>query len=381
MQSPNVAYVNYQNISDNVAQICAEMNKPVMAVVKADAYGHGLINSSHAALLGGAQWLGVALLSEALEIRKAGIAAPLLAWLTPPGTDFESAIKNDIDLSISSIQQLQEIYAASLRVGLIARVHLKVDTGMSRAGALDEFPEIVSELTRLCDANEVELIGTWSHLACADEPTHPLNAEQLKRFKAALEYMHDENLNPGIRHIANSSAITGLPEATFDLVRAGLLIYGLSPTNLPPKNIILKPAMELRARLLLVKQIPKGVTVGYGATVEVVKETIIGIVAFGYADGLPRSTDGSAYFLHNDLPAHLIGRVSMDQCAIDLGIDSIAKAGDEVIIFGSKLLANVLAKAAGTISYEIVSGIGARIPRVAITQTNPVNPANPVSEV
>lgn len=372
MYAPNVAYVNYQNISDNVAQICAVIKKPVMAVVKADAYGHGLIKSSHAALLGGATWLGVALLSEAFEIRKAGIAAPVLAWLTPPGADFEGAIKNDIDLSISSLQQLQEIYAASLRVGLIARVHLKVDTGMSRAGALDEFPEIVSELNRLTAANEIELIGTWSHLACADEPAHPLNAEQIKRFKSALEYMNDENLNPGICHIANSSAIIGLPDATFDLVRAGLLIYGLSPTNVPPRNISLKPAMELRARLLLVKNIPPGATVGYGATVKVEQETKIGIVAFGYADGLPRSTDGTAYFLHNNLPAHLIGRVSMDQCAIDLGIDSIAKAGDEVVIFGVKPLANELAKAAGTISYEIVSGIGSRTPRISLNSASEV---------
>ena len=375
MQLPNAAYINYQNISNNVAQICELTNKPVMAVVKADAYGHGLINSSQAALLGGAQWLGVALLSEAIEIRKAGIAAPLLAWLTPPGADFESAIKNDIDLSISSIQQLQEIYAASLRVGLIARVHLKVDTGMSRSGALDEFPELVSELNRLTSANEIELVGSWSHFACADEPAHPLNAEQIKRFNSALEYMNDENLNPGIRHIANSSAIIGLPEARFDLVRAGLIIYGLSPTNIPPKNLSLKPAMELRARLLLVKEIPRGATVGYGATVQVTKETKIGIVTFGYADGLPRSTDGSAYFLHNNLPAHLIGRVSMDQCAIDLGIDSSAKAGDEVTIFGEKLLVNELAKAAGTISYEIVSGIGSRTPRI------PVAPDIQVSEV
>ena len=375
MTIPNFAFINYQNISENVSQICAVTKKPVMAVVKADAYGHGLIKSSEAALAGGAQWLGVALLSEAIEIRKAGIAAPLLAWLTPPGTDFESAIKNDIDLSISSIQQLQEIYAASLRVGLIARVHLKVDTGMSRSGALDEFPELVSELNRLTSANEIELVGTWSHFACADEPAHPLNAEQIKRFNSALEYMNDENLNPGIRHIANSSAIIGLPEAKFDLVRAGLIIYGLSPTNIPPNNLSLKPAMELRARLLLVKKIPPGATVGYGATVEVKKETKIGIVTFGYADGLPRSTDGSAYFLHNNLPAHLIGRVSMDQCAIDLGIDSSAKAGDEVTIFGEKLLVNELAKAAGTISYEIVSGIGSRTPRI------PVAPDTQVSEV
>lgn len=373
MQLPNTAYINYQNISDNVAQICAVINKPVMAVVKADAYGHGLIKSSQAALLGGAQWLGVALLSEAIEIRKAGIAAPLLAWLTPPGEDFEGAIKNDVDLSVSSLQQLQEIYAASLRVGLIARVHLKVDTGMSRAGALDEFPEIVSELNRLTAANEIELVGTWSHFACADEPAHPLNAEQVKRFNSALEYMNDEGLNPGIRHIANSSAIIGLPEATFDLVRAGLLIYGLSPTNIPPKNLSLKPVMELRARLLLVKDIPPGATVGYGATLQVTKETKIGIVTFGYADGLPRSADETAYFLHNNKPAHLIGRISMDQCAIDLGIDSIAKAGDEVIIFGAKPLAGELAKAAGTISYEIVSGIGSRTPRIPVAAENQVS--------
>lgn len=363
-QSPNVAYINYQNISDNVSQICKVTNKPVMAVVKADAYGHGLINSSRAALLGGAQWLGVALLSEALEIRKAGIAAPILAWLTPPGDDFESAIKNNIDLSISSLQQLNEIYAAALKVNLVARLHLKVDTGMSRSGALDEFPTLVAQLCRLSASAEIDLVGTWSHLACADQPDHPLNTEQIRRFKSALAYMEDENLNPGIRHLANSSAIIGLPDATFDLVRAGLLIYGLSPTNLPPKQLILNPAMELRARLLLVKQIPKGATVGYGATVKVERDTKIGVVTFGYADGLPRSTDSSAYFLHNGVRANLIGRVSMDQCVIDLGIDSPAIAGDEVIIFGKKPLVNELAAAGGTISYEIVSGIGPRTPRV-----------------
>lgn len=296
MYAPNVAYVNYQNISDNVAQICAVIKKPVMAVVKADAYGHGLIKSSHAALLGGAKWLGVALLSEAFEIRKAGIAAPVLAWLTPPGADFEGAIKNDIDLSISSMQQLQEIYAASLRIGLIARVHLKVDTGMSRAGALDEFPEIVSELNRLTAANEIELVGTWSHLACADEPAHQLNAEQIKRFKSALEYMNDENLNPGIRHLANSSAIIGLPDATFDLVRAGLLIYGLSPTNVPPRNISLKPAMELRARLLLVKNIPPGATVGYGATVKVEQKQKLALLLLGMPMGYQGQQMGPLIF-------------------------------------------------------------------------------------
>jgi alanine racemase len=362
-------------IAENLKLIKSKTNAQVLAVVKADAYGHGLIQVGKAAADAGADWLGTALLEEGIALRNSGIKMPIISWLTPLGEDFKTAINLDIDLSISSMQHLQEIYAASLRVGLIARVHLKVDTGMSRAGALDEFPEIVSELNRLTAANEIELVGTWSHLACADEPAHPLNAEQIKRFKSALEYMNDENLNPGIRHIANSSAILALPDATFDLVRAGLLIYGLSPINIPPKNISLKPAMELRARLLLVKQIPKGATVGYGATVEVEKETKIGIVAFGYADGLPRSTDGSAYFLHNNSPAPLIGRVSMDQCAINLGIDSLAKAGDEVVIFGVKPLANELATAAGTISYEIVSGIGSRTPRI------PVPPENKVSEV
>ena len=185
------AIINKDAIKYNINYLQKKSKTEIMPILKGDAYGHGLINSSQAALLGGAQWLGVALLSEAIEIRKAGITAPLLAWLTPPGADFESAIKNDIDLSISSIQQLQEIYAASLRVGLIARVHLKVDTGMSRSGALDEFPELVSELNRLTSANEIELVGSWSHFACADEPAHPLNAEQIKRFNSALEYMND----------------------------------------------------------------------------------------------------------------------------------------------------------------------------------------------
>lgn len=338
-----------------------------MAVIKADAYGHGALPAAEAALAGGAQWLGTAFISEAITLREGGITAPILAWLAAPTEDFARALEFTIDVSVSSLDQLSAILAASELTGVTPRIHLKVDTGMARAGALDEFPALVSALGELIDEEKIELIGTWSHLACADEPSHPLNTNQYERFLAALDYMASEGIDPGIRHLANSGAILHFPDFHFDMVRSGLLLYGYLPGGITTTKMPVKPVMELSADVALVKHVPAGSTVGYGATVTLNEDHYLGVIPLGYADGIPRTLRETPICTINDAPYPLIGRVSMDQVVVDLGASTTVKAGDRAIFFGPSALATAddWALAAGTISYEILSRIGARVPRLA----------------
>ncbi len=338
-----------------------------MAVVKADAYGHGLIPSAQAALTGGAAWLGTAFIDEAVKLREGGITAPILAWLTPPTTDFRRALEFTIDLSVSSLEQLSAIISASEVIRVRPRIHLKVDTGMTRGGALDEFPVLVSALGELLDEERIELVGTWSHLACADEPKNPMNLNQYSRFISALEYLESEGINPGIRHLANSGAIVHFPNFAFDMVRAGLLIYGYIPGAITTQRVRVKPVMELSADIALVKRVPAGATIGYGATTRLPEDRYIALLPLGYADGIPRRFDSELLCTIGGIRYPLIGRVSMDQVTVDLGAQTSIKAGDRAIFFGpdTGLTADDWAMAAGTISYEILSRLGARIPRVA----------------
>lgn len=361
------ATIDYEQITKNAHSIIAATKVPLMAVVKADGYGHGLVDSAKAALAGGATFLGVAFIDEAVKLRDAGITAPILAWLTPPTSDFKKALDFTIDLSISSLDQLNSLLSASNATGVTPRVHLKVDTGMTRGGALDEFPELVSAIGELLDEEKLVLVGTWSHLACADEPTHPLNLEQYRRFLAALDYMESEGINPGIRHLANSGAVTHFPEFHFDMVRSGLLLYGYFPGGIVNKQIPIKPAMELSADIALVKRVPAGASVGYGATVELESERFIALIPMGYADGIPRNLKAPINISIAGRQYSIIGRVSMDQVTVDLGSETSIKAGDRAIFFGAEAAstADDWAKAAGTISYEILSRIGGRVPRLA----------------
>ena len=361
------ATIDYEQIARNARSIIAATNVPLMAVVKADGYGHGLVESARAALAGGATYVGVAFIEEAITLRDAGITAPILAWLTPPTANFTRALDFTIDLSISSFDQLTALLSASEITGVVPRVHLKVDTGMTRSGALDEFPELVSTIGELIDEDKLKLVGTWSHLACADEPDHPLNREQRERFLAALDYMASEGIDPGIRHLANSGAVMHFPDFRFDMVRSGLLLYGYFPGGAASNHFSVAPAMELSADVALVKRVPAGASVGYGATVRLTEDRYIALLPMGYADGIPRNlkTPIEVFIAGQRYP--LVGRVSMDQVTVDLGSDTTVKAGDRAIFFGGNgaSSADDWAKAAGTISYEILSRIGGRVPRLA----------------
>jgi alanine racemase len=351
------AHINLQAITRNVELLKKKSGTDLLAVVKADAYGHGLIEVSKTALLAGADWLGVALLEEAITLRKAGITAPILAWLVPPGSDFQAAVTNNIDIAVSSIAAFKEI---ALVKGS-ARIHIEVDTGMTRGGFLDEWHEFLQS-----DFSTVEVIGFFSHFARADEPGEQQNRDQFKRFKEMLAELEAVGIRPPIKHLSNSAATLADHSSALSMVRTGIAMYGLTPDTQMgnSKSLGLIPAMTLRAKLHLVKSVLAGSPVGYGATEKTIRNTHLGVIAMGYADGIPRIAHNAGVTFNGER-APIIGRISMDQFVVDLGPNSLAKSGDWVTIFGDDgFTADDWASASGSVNYEIVTRIGPRVPRI-----------------
>ena len=366
-----VAEINLNAIASNLKFIKGKTNAQLLAVVKADAYGHGLIPVSKSAIEAGANWLGTALLEEAITLRENGIKVPIIAWLTPCGEDFKSAINLNIDLSISSLEVLNEIIVSSAQLGKKPRLHIEIDTGMSRGGVGDDWDSFVLEVSKLVKEDKISLVGAWSHFARADEPLEKMNSQQLSIFTDRVTKLINSGIKPEFLHIANSAAALTFKDSHKNIIRWGIGLYGLSPdiNNIGDSiSIGLKPAMKLKAKLNLVKKVKSGSTVGYGATAVVKKDTKLGVVTLGYADGIPRNANNLAGVFVCGKRAPLIGRVSMDQFVVDLGIESLAKTGDEVIVFGAgndgEYTIDEWAKACGTINYEIVTRIGPRVPRI-----------------
>jgi alanine racemase len=342
----------------------------LLAVVKADAYGHGLVPAARAALAGGADWLGTALLAEAVALRHAGITAPVLAWLwAPQDAHLADAVVAGVDVTASSGWQLEACAAAARTAGVTARVQLKVDTGLGRNGATpNAWPVLVEQARALERAGSLRITGVWSHFALADAPTSTTNVAQLHAFTAALEVVAAAGLTPQVRHIANSAATLAAPQAHLDLVRPGIAVYGVSPGGElgPPQQYGLRAAMTLRARLALVKRVPAGQGVSYGHEYVTPDETTLGLVPLGYADGIPRAAGGRGPVLAAGRIRRIAGRVCMDQFVLDLG-DAAAVEGDEVVLFGSAARGEPTAEdwagAAGTIGYEIITRLGPRLHR------------------
>ncbi len=360
------AQVDLDAISHNVARIRSRTKAEILAVVKADAYGHGLIPVATRAIESGANQLGVALLEEAIAIREAGIDVPVIAWLTPPHDDFETALNLNIDLSVSSIQLFEEILQEAKRLRKLPRLHFEVDTGMRRGGVLDEWREFLNFAVE--HKSSYVLAGFWSHFARADEPESEFNEYQENDFLRKLSELEEAGLVPDRVHLSNSAATLSRVSAHHSMIRLGIAMYGLSPDVAfmgPASDFQLKPAMTIKAQLHLVKVARAGDAVGYGGTEILKNDTKLGVVTMGYSDGLPRSTSNSAGVFFNGKRAPLVGRISMDQCVVDLGIDSTAEAGDYVtVIGGDGYSIDEWAAAAGTINYEIVTRIASRVPRI-----------------
>ncbi|MFG3038048.1 MULTISPECIES: alanine racemase [unclassified Streptomyces] len=343
----------------------------LMAVVKADAYGHGAVPCARAALEAGADWLGTATPQEALALRAAGITdVPVMCWLWTPGDPWDRGIEAGLDMSVSGMWALREVVAAAEATGRRARIQLKADTGLGRNGCQPaDWPELVTEALKAEAQGLVKVTGLWSHFACADEPHHPSIAAQLDVFRSMLDHAEKAGVEPEVRHIANSPATLTLPEAHFDLVRPGIAMYGVSPSPElgTSAELGLRPVMALKGSIALVKEVPAGHGVSYGHHYVTERETTLGLVPLGYADGVPRHASGRGPVLVGDTVRTVAGRVAMDQFVVDLGGDT-PEPGTEAVLFGSgergEPTAEDWAVAADTIAYEIVTRIGARVPRV-----------------
>ncbi len=365
------ARIDLAAIRDNTARLVqASGSAQVMAVVKADAYGHGLVPSGSAARQGGADWLGVALLDEALALRGAGDKGRILAWLGIPGDRFEECVAADVDISASARWTVAEIVSAAQALDRPARVHLEVDTGLGRAGAYgSEWPDLIQAALAAQSSGEISVVGLWSHLTYADSPRHPTIAAQLATFDESIELAERMGVRPEVRHLANSAATLALPHTHYDLVRPGIAVYGISPGRDvgTSASLGLRPAMTLVGRLAQVKRVRAGQGVSYAHQYVTKSATTLGLVPIGYADGIPRRSSGVGPVLAAGARRAVAGRMCMDQFVLDLG-DDVATEGDEVILFGPGIngepTAQDWAQACDTIAYEIVTCVGPRIPRV-----------------
>lgn len=337
-----------------------------MVVVKANAFGHGVLPVARTALTNGASWLGVTSIAEAMELRDAGVDAPMLAWLYGVDEDFNWAIRANVDLSVSSRPHLDAIAAAGG-----GNVHLKVDTGLTRNGVgWEDWPGLVKAAARL---RNVHVRGIWSHLASADDPGNPSIKAQIERFDDALEIARKIGIRPELRHLANSAGIVDVPESHYDLVRAGLALYGIEPVE--GKVAGLRRAMTLRAQAVNVKRVPKGTGVSYLHQYVTERESTMVLVPVGYADGVPRllSNRGEVAIAGERRP--IAGRVAMDQFVVDAG-DLPVHLGDEVVLFGAgegpgnegEPTVEEWAAWAQTNPHEILTGIGARVPRTYVQE-------------
>ncbi len=342
----------------------------LLAVVKADGYGHGLLPVARAAREAGADWLGLAVREEALALRTAGDTGRLLCWLAVPGEPYGDLVEAGVDVTASSDWQLAEVVAAARSVGARARVQLKVDTGLSRNGCPpDRWPDLVEAAAGAQRAGHLELTGVWSHFACADEPAHPANDAQQQVFDEALGVVAHAGLEPEVRHLANSPATLTRPAAHYDLVRPGLAVYGLSPAPAvaSAEGFGLRPALTLTARLAAVKQVGEGAGVSYGHTFVTPRPTTLGLVPLGYGDGIPRAASNTAAVQVGQRRVPVVGNVCMDQFVVDLGPDTDAAAGDPVVLVGpgddGEPSAQDWADWTGTIAYEVVTRLGGRISR------------------
>ena len=369
------AYVDLAAIRDNVKVLQnLAKNSEVMAVVKADAYGHGLIPVAKAARQGGATWLGTALLEEAISLRSSGDSGRILTWLGSPNDKWQECIDLGIDVSVSSIEIASGVIKAAKKIGKKAKIHIKVDTGLGRNGVM---PGDLADLTSLLEeatANGlVEVVAVWTHFALADAPSSPTIAKQLEVLDASFKFVESRGFKNLMKHAANSAATLTSPHTHFDLVRPGIAVYGITPGGEVGKasEFGLRPAMTLKAQAALVKDVPAGHGISYGAEYVTKQNTKIALIPLGYADGIPRIAGNKGPVLANGKKFSVAGRVCMDQFVIDIG-ELDFSTGDEVILFGDPAQnepdVEEWAKASQSIGYEIVTRLGSRVPRIYLNE-------------
>jgi len=369
---PVWAEIDLDAIANNVREIrrVTKSTAKVLAVVKANGYGHGAVEVSRVALANGASWLGVARISEGVALRKAGLEAPVLVLSYIPPEQAGEVVRHRLSQAVYTREMALVLAEAAARRGTRAKVHIKVDTGMGRIGLMPG-PDIVEEILRMAKIPNLEIEGIFTHFADADAADKHYTNMQLERFLGITEELRRGGLDIPLKHAANSPALMEMPEAHLDMVRAGIIVYGLNPSDrFKQSSLKLIPAMSLKAKVAYVKKVPAGFKVSYGCTFTTVQPTVIATLPLGYADGYPRSLSSKGEVLLNGRRSPVIGRVCMDQIMVDAGSASDIKMGDEAVIIGrqgdEEITADETAMKLGTINYEVVCMISLRVPRIYV---------------
>ncbi|MEU6860323.1 alanine racemase [Glycomyces sp. NPDC046736] len=361
------ASIDWRRLAHNVEALARAAGVPMMAMVKADGYGHGMLPTARVVVEAGAARLGVATLREAWQLRRlpefANTPVMAFAW-APEQAGLAETLAAGAEVGVSSLAQLDAIAAAAETNAAPARVHLKGDTGISRGGVPEhEWEPFAEAAAKHQAAGHLHVVGAWSHLACADEIGHPANDEQKAAFERFLTAVAAAGITPELRHLANSAALIADPQTRYDLVRPGIALYGYNPV--PQFPLDLKPALELRSTVMTVKRLPEGTGISYGHTVHLERDTTVALVPLGYADGVPRAASGSAEVYLAGRRRRVLGRICMDQFVVDCGDDAV-KPGEPVVLIGAGAQhpdADDWAAWAGTIPNDVLTGLGSRIPR------------------
>jgi alanine racemase len=345
----------------------------VMAVVKANAYGHGAVACARRLEREGADWFGVALPEEGIELRNAGIAKPILCLAGFWGEQASACLQHGLAPVVYRLDLIEAFDRAALERGAVADVHVKIDTGMGRLGV--RFDEVSDFAVALKKFKNIRVDGFMTHFAAADEPScGPLTQDQIERFEMAVAGFREHGFGPTYQHLANSAAVFGQPSAFGNLVRPGGVLYGLWRDILAPedRDVKLQPVMSLHSRITLLKWVPQGETVGYGCTFEASRKTLVATVPIGYDDGYMRALSNRGHAIIRGVFATVIGRISMDLTLIDVTNVPGVQTEDEVTFMGNAgalaISAEDIAKTAGTLSYEVTCGISQRVPRVYLSK-------------
>lgn len=380
-KSPLCAEIDLKAIAHNVSELrrITQSGAHLMAVVKANGYGHGAIEVSRCALENGASMLGVARIEEGIQIRKAGINSPVLVFGYTLPQQTGDLLQYDLTQSVYTMASARRLSQAASSLAGTLKIHLKVDTGMGRLGLVPAHnpsdnpekinPKVIAETLKIADLDGLELEGIFTHFASADSADKVYAEYQLDVFLNYLSRLQKAGLNPALKHAANSGALIDMPWSHLDLVRPGIAIYGLYPSDeVDHQKISLKPAMALKTQIIQLKRVPSGFNVSYGMTYTTPKPTIIATVPVGYADGLNRLLSSRGQMLVGGQRVPIIGRVCMDLTMLDVGDIANVQLGDEVVVFGQQgneiLTVDEMAATLDTINYEIVTSIAARVPRI-----------------
>jgi len=366
---PTYAQVDLSAIAFNLKRI-AEKVAParIMAVVKANAYGHGALEVARVALETGASYLAVALLEEGIELREQGIKAPILVFGGAFPDEMGEFLQHDLDVTVYSERQIKALSQEARRLGKRARVHVKVDTGMGRVGVA--WQEAVPFAQRIVRNPYLYLVGLYTHFATSDMKDKSFACTQWERFSRVIQELEDSGVQVPIKHAANSGAILDLPETYLDMVRPGIMIYGYYPSAETTESVPLRPAMTLKSRVIQVKEVPEGTGISYGHTYVTPRATRIATIPVGYADGYNRLLSNQGEVLIRGRKYRVVGRVCMDQIMADVGLDSDVQVGDEVVLFGRQGDQEVsvydICRKLHTIPYEVCCWVSARVPRVYV---------------